>query len=114
MKVLVCGSRGFGSPTTIRQRIYALPEDTTVIHGGARGADTQAGIYAARAGFKVLVFKADWKRHHGGAGRIRNREMLNQQPDLVIAFWDGSSKGTKDTIDEAKRRGIPVEVIRQP
>lgn len=114
MKVLVCGSRGFTAQRTIRDRIYELPAGTTVIHGGARGADTYADTYARRARLEVEVFKADWKRHHGGAGAIRNRQMLNEKPDLVIAFWDGQSRGTKDTIDEAKRRGIPVEIISQP
>jgi hypothetical protein len=37
--------------------------------------------------------------------------MLNGSPDLVIAFWDGESRGTRHTIDEAKRRGIPVEIV---
>ena len=39
--------------------------------------------------------------------------MLDQKPDLVLAFHDdlGKSRGTADTVGEAKRRGIPVEHV---
>jgi nucleoside 2-deoxyribosyltransferase len=30
--------------------------------------------------------------------------------DMVLAFWDGSSHGTKYTIDYAKRMGKPVKI----
>jgi hypothetical protein len=36
------------------------------------------------------------------------------KPDLVVAFWDGESRGTKHTIDSAERRELPVDVIRDP
>jgi hypothetical protein len=36
--------------------------------------------------------------------------MLDLAPGLVIAFHADGSRGTQDTIDEARRRGIPVEV----
>jgi len=37
--------------------------------------------------------------------------MLDWEPELVLAFWDGRSTGTEHTITEANRRGIPVEVL---
>lgn len=43
---------------------------------------------------------------------IRNIEMLDQKPDLVLAFWDGASTGTGHTVAEAGKRGIPVEIVR--
>ena len=42
---------------------------------------------------------------------IRNEQMLDTGVDLVIAFWDGQSRGTQHMIESAKRRGIPVEII---
>lgn len=35
--------------------------------------------------------------------------MLGLEPDLVIAFSTGS-RGTQFTIDQARKRGIPVEI----
>lgn len=32
---------------------------------------------------------------------------------LVLAFWDGRSKGTAHTIAHAVRRGLPVQIIPQ-
>lgn len=39
--------------------------------------------------------------------------MLDEKPDLVVAFHDAlhRSRGTKDCVEEAQRRGIPVRVF---
>lgn len=110
--VLVCGSRDWGYDTWIAQRLVELPANTQIMHGGARGPDTASDIYARSFGMpKPQVFRANWKLHGKRAGFMRNVEMLDQEPDLVIAFWDGESRGTKHTIEEARKRGILVEVI---
>ena len=105
-----CGSRKWIDYPAIRDRMRELDPEVTVIHGGAPGADFWAGMAAAFAKRPVREFKADWKTHGKAAGPIRNRKMLDEGPELVIAFQIGKSRGTQDTIDEARRRGIPVEV----
>lgn len=57
-------------------------------------------------GFPVERYPADWERYGKRAGPIRNRKMLDQGPDLVVAF--GGDKGTADCVREARRRGIAV------
>jgi len=113
MKVLVCGDRNWTDEAPIRERLSKLPKDTIILEGGARGADTLARHAAEYLGLKVIEFPADWKKHGRAAGPIRNREMLDQKPDLVVAFHSNlaASKGTADTVREAKKRGIPVEVV---
>ncbi len=111
MKVLVCGSRTWNRPALIAARISELPSDTHVIHGAARGADELAGRYAHALAMSVSAFPANWDEYGKRAGIIRNLDMLDQHPDLVIAFWDGKSRGTKHAIDEAEERGIRVEII---
>ena len=98
MTVLVCGDRKWTSRETIEQRLRLLPSGTRIIHGAARGADTIGGEIAKQLGFRVWAFPADWKRFGRSAGPIRNREMLAQRPDLVLAFHNclSESKGTKD------------------
>ena len=113
MKVLVCGSRDWTDFDAIANRLTALPgehEEITVIHGGAPGADTMARRAARLLRFEVRAFPADWRTWGKRAGFIRNVAMLDEQPDLVIAFQLNDSRGTQHTIDEARRRGIPVEV----
>ena len=44
---------------------------------------------------------------------INNRfNVVYQYSDMLIAFWDGTSKGTKHMIDLANKRGIKVEIVR--
>lgn len=113
MKVLVCGSRDWTDHEAIDRRLGGLPgehEDITIIHGAAPGADTMAAHAAYRRGFVPIAFPADWKTYGKRAGILRNLEMLDDGPDLVIAFQRGESRGTQHTIDAARRRRIPVEV----
>lgn len=113
MKVLICGSRDFADPfgvsLRIDARVAALPPACSVIHGNARGADRIAAEAAKRHGHAVTPYPARWKEEGKQAGILRNIRMLDAQPDLVLAFWNGKSGGTQHTILEARRRGINVE-----
>lgn len=111
MKVLVCGSRTWTDAARVRERLQALPPDTTIIHGGAGGADRLAAREAQSIGLRVRAFPADWDGLGKRAGFIRNLAMFDQRPDLVLAFWDGRSRGTAHVVGEAHRRRIPVEII---
>jgi len=113
MRVLFTGDRYWTNRDSIRKRISLLPSDTEVIVGDANGVDFIAWDEAVCQGYKVNgPHVADWDKHGRAAGPIRNRTMLDLKPDLVIAFHPDieKSKGTRDCVNEAKRRGIPVEV----
>ena len=85
----------------------------TIIHGCAKGADSIAGRVAEKNGWSVEEYPADWNYYGNGAGIIRNRQMLKKgKPDLVLAFWDGKSRGTANMIELAERAGVTVKVIR--
>jgi hypothetical protein len=112
VKVLICGSRGWNNIGLIRERIAQLPGNAEVIEGGAHGADILARKYALLCGLDVVEYPANWQRHGNGAGKARNIRMLEREkPDLVIAFHVGDSPGTAHTIREARKRGVPVEVL---
>jgi len=113
MKVLICGDRNWNDYITICNRIQKLPYGTIVIHGDCRGADKLAGKAAEVFGFKVQKFPANWETFGLAAGPIRNIEMLDEEPDRVIAFHEDidKSKGTAHTVKEALNRRIPVEII---
>lgn len=112
-KVLVCGSRSWTDYRIINNIIRKLPANTTIIEGGAIGADSIAGNSARLNGFKVITIPADWDTHGRSAGIIRNIKMLEMKPSEVIAFIADrtSSPGTQHTIREAKKRNIPVRII---
>jgi hypothetical protein len=113
MRVLVCGSRDWGDGLAIYRRLCDLPGGSVVVHGGARGADATAGKAADILGYDVEVFPADWDRYGKRAGFLRNVAMLETGPGLVLAFQSNNSRGTQHTINEARKRGIPVEVHAQ-
>jgi hypothetical protein len=119
LRVLVCGSRDWGDRGAISRRLQRLPLGSVVIHGAAsrkvagveQSADMLADHIAMLLGFYCEKWPADWNQFPRAAGIIRNSAMLDTGPDLVLAFQRNGSRGTQHTIDEARRRGIPVEVF---
>lgn len=114
MKVLVCGSRAWTDGDAIRERLAQLPRGVEIIAGGARGADRLAATIARSLGFAVTEFPANWRpngTYDPRAGMERNLRMLDQQPELVIAFWIDGSTGTGHTVTNATERKIPVEIV---
>lgn len=110
MRVLVCGGRHFADAERLGAFLGAVEQHykiTTIIHGGAAGADHLAGKYAEWQKIPAHVFPAEWNRHGLAAGPIRNQRMIDEgKPDLVVAFAGG--RGTADMIRRAKAAGIPV------
>jgi hypothetical protein len=114
--ILACGSREWRDAGVIRLALMMEPrqhgwpeaQPITVVHGGARGADEIAGDQALDLGYYIRVFPAKWDEHGKRAGILRNLEMLDEKPDLVLAF--GVGRGTDHTCSEALKRGI--EVVR--
>src|ERR1039457_2111366 len=111
MKVLICGSRKWADEKPIKDIIDSLPPKSTVITGGALGADSIAeNVALKRKDLKVEVIYAKWQMYGKLAGPKRNIEMLEEKPDIVYAFPDKGSKGTYHTIREAEKRGIKVVI----
>ena len=114
MRVLVCGGRDFTDYVLVVETIMDIHIDsaiTCIIHGAARGADTEAENAARHIGIPTEVYPADWDKYKKAAGPIRNAQMITEgKPDLVIAFPGG--KGTANMIKQAKDAGIPVKEIK--
>jgi len=81
-------------------------DKVTIISGGAKGADHCAEKTAKHFKVPIDIHPADWDKFGKSAGYIRNKEMLALGPDVVMAFWDGKSKGTQNTINGARDRKI--------
>ena len=111
MKVAIVGSRSWKDHEMVRDYISSLDVDDVVVSGGARGVDQFAEIYAAKQGLETIVFPADWKTYGKRAGVLRNRDIIDAA-DRVVAFWDGSSAGTKSSIELARKANKPVLVLR--
>jgi predicted Rossmann fold nucleotide-binding protein DprA/Smf involved in DNA uptake len=109
-RVAVVGSRGFRGEAAVRRCVAELPPGTVVVTGGARGVDSWAEDEARRRGVACVVHRADWSTHGRSAGVIRNGVIV-ADCDRVVAFWDGASRGTADTITRARKAGKSVYVV---
>ena len=56
------------------------------------------------------MFNADWNKHGRAAGPMRNKQMADYA-DVLIAVWDGQSKGTKNMIDQMNKLNKPVFIV---
>lgn len=115
MKVIIAGGRDFQDYELLRYKcdfILGTIEDTIeIVSGGASGADFYGNKYAVEKGYEVKYFPADWSNLGKSAGPIRNKQMA-EYADMLIAFWDGNSKGTKNMIDLAKKYNLKTTVIQ--
>ncbi len=89
MKILICGSRDWENYQSILNIVKRLL-------------------------VKYMEFPAEWKKYGRKAGPIRNQQMLDKDPDMVIAFHSdiAKSKGTTDMVRKARKKGVPTYIIR--
>lgn len=115
-RVIIAGSRNFTDYTLLAQKcdsiLSAKRQDSNIIivSGTARGADQLGERYAQERGFQIMRFPANWNRDGYRAGPIRNAQMA-ENADALIAFWDGQSRGTKNMIENARRKGLAVRMV---
>lgn len=83
---------------------------TEIVSGGARGADRIGEFVAKFYGIPVKQFIPDWSGLGKRAGFVRNSEM-GDYADALLAFWDKKSRGTKQMIDYATKKGLLVKVV---
>ena len=106
MKIAVIGSRNV-TVTDIGRYISDCEE---IVSGGAIGVDSCAAKYAEENRIKLTVFLPQYKLYGRAAPIVRNKEIVDYA-DKVIAFWNGSSKGTLSVIKYAQKVGKPCEII---
>ena len=110
MKVAVIGSRGLTVPHLERY----LPADVTeIVSGGARGVDSSAATWARAHGVPLTEFLPEYDKYGRKAPLLRNLTIIDPS-DLVLAFWDGRSRGTLSVIEYARSEGkhcivVPVD-----
>lgn len=108
MKIAVIGSRNL---TVDDLGKYLPPETTEIISGGARGIDTCAKNYAIANNIKLTEFLPDYKRY-GRAAPLKRNILIIEAADIVFAFWDGKSNGTRFVINKCMKYGKEVRILR--
>ena len=99
MKIAIIGSRTFKDYELLKTVLnYHKNKIEIIISGGAFGADSLGKKYAKENNIPITKFLPDWKKHGNSAGFVRNKDIIYAS-DYIYAFWDGVSKGTKNSIE---------------
>lgn len=107
MIIAIVGSRNI----TVPNLGDFLPEGVTeIVSGGARGVDSCAGEYAKNEGIPLTEFLPEYDKYGKSAPIVRNRRIVSYA-DEIIAFWDGSSRGTKYVLNLCKKEGKKARVF---
>lgn len=126
MRVLVTGSRDWPAPGSVGEALISVASETrdsslTVVHGGARGADTIAHNFCVAYpcfgnGVWVVeeVHRPSWSAQGKSAGMWRNRRMVDSGIGLVLAFIKDESRGATHCLEYATKAGVPSRVWRLP
>jgi len=109
MKLAIIGSRTFSDFWTLEKWVFKF-NPIKIISGGAIGADSLAEEYAKKENIIFEIFKPEWDKYGKSAGFIRNQQIIDAC-DIVLAFWDGKSKGTQDSINKAKLAKKPTFIV---
>ena len=106
MKVAVIGSRGL----TIDNLGKYLPKGTTeIISGGAKGVDTCARKYAISHNIKLTEILPEYEKYGKSAPLKRNMTII-ENADIVLAFWDEKSNGTRFVIEKCREMGKEIKI----
>ena len=107
-KVAIVGSKSITSREEVFTQLDlffdAFGNPGEIISGGAEGIDSFAEEYAVSTDTNFRSILPDWKVYGKAAGFIRNSEII-EECDVLMAFWNGESKGTYDSINKALREG---------
>jgi len=114
LKLGIVGSRTFDNYNLLEKEIFnqiSLEAIECVISGGARGADTLAEKFADKYNIPKMIYKANWDKYGNIAGFLRNNDIVKNS-DFIIAFWNGRSRGTQDTMTKAQASNKKLWIVR--
>lgn len=116
--IIVAGSRSFSDKSLMYKKLdhyLQRYKEILIVHGGAKGADTCAAMYAKDRNIETKVFLPDWEKHGKKAGILRNIEMFKYASQFqnrgCVVFWDGKSKGTKNDIELSEKYNVPLRIV---
>lgn len=110
MKLLIVGSR---SITEFDLTNYVPDGVELIISGGAQGIDTLAEQYADKKRIDKLIMRPKYNIY-GKCAPLKRNEQMVEICDAVLAVWDGRSRGTRYTLDYARKKNKKIiEIIQK-
>jgi predicted Rossmann fold nucleotide-binding protein DprA/Smf involved in DNA uptake len=111
VKVAIVGSRRFAESSRVSDYVNALPPRASIITGSASGVDAAATKAARAKGIPVQVLPASFDEMADASRSAARNQRLVDACDVLVAFWDGSSQGTRATVERALDSGKEVHVF---
>jgi predicted Rossmann fold nucleotide-binding protein DprA/Smf involved in DNA uptake len=110
-RVAIVGSRHFSEPERVTEYVNSLGAGASIITGSASGVDAAATKAARARGLGVQVMPASFEEMSDASKSAARNQRLVDACDVLVAFWDGTSKGTRATVDRALDAGKEVHVF---
>jgi hypothetical protein len=95
----------------VAEYVGGLPRGSTIVTGSASGVDAEATRAARERDLAVIRVAASFEEARDPQAAAQRNQALIDKADVVAAFWDGSSQGTRGTIDRALDSGKEVHVF---
>ena len=111
MRFGIVGSRHFADLARVESYVENLPRDARIVTGSASGVDAAATRAARRHGLSIQVLGASFEEARDQSVAVARNQRLVDQCDVLVAFWDGASQGTRVTVDRALDSGREVHVF---
>lgn len=117
MIIAVTGGRPKNLPVWLDKKFVFETLDTfkrfnsinELIHGDAFGIDKFCAEWAFRNSIRAIpipITQSMWREHGKRAGAIRNGQILNCKPDILLVFPGGP--GTQNMYLQARQREIKI------
>lgn len=110
MRLGIIGSRRFPDLGRVALYIASLPEGTAIVTGGASGVDATAARSARSRGLPLRTLGPSFEEAADEQMALRRNQRLIDSCDVLVAFWDGVSSGTRMTVERALDSGREVHV----
>lgn len=107
----IVGSRHFPALSRVAEYVSGLPQGSTIVTGGASGVDAEAARAARERELAVIRVPASFDEARDARAAEERNQKLIDQADVVVAFWDGASEGTRSTVNRALDSGKEVHVF---
>jgi predicted Rossmann fold nucleotide-binding protein DprA/Smf involved in DNA uptake len=111
LRVAIVGSRHFAAPDRVTEYVNGLPPRASIVTGSASGVDAAATKAARVRGLNVQVLPASFDELADPSKSAARNQRLVDACDVLVAFWDGASKGTRTTVERALDAGKEVHVF---
>ncbi len=114
IKLAVVGSRSITDSQVVEHGIQRILDlgivISVIVSGGCSGPDTLGANWAEQHNIPCDIYLPDWDKYGMRAGFVRNEDIVKNS-DMVLAIWDGKSKGTEDSMNHARILGKPLITV---